>query len=119
MLVFENTRDVLHQDHRVAARARGHLRRLDEAYGSSRSRNGDGGRVEVLQYLDDLSPELEGTLAAGAESVVLCAEHFDVLVLANNDYSVNYLVPDAAWLPPTLRAALVASLDPAQPLHVA
>ena len=97
-------------DPKAAELARRILVGIEDAYGQrAEPEKEDGGKVIVVQYITDLSEAgldtAEGVLSEGP---VICIDgYFDVVRLANNDYSVTYLIPDAPWLPPEVRQSLL------------
>ena len=46
------------------------------------------------------------------EGVTLEDDHFTCVYLGSGDYGLVFVVPDAPWLPPKLRARLLYFLDP-------
>ena len=80
---------------------------------SIQSQSGYAVLIEATDiYLEEILPELPCPLAdVPWEGVTLELGFFHGIVLTNNSFGIDFLIPDADWLPETLRASLEQHLS--------
>ena len=90
------------------------LTRLIEAYATYNP--DEHGYVVLIEahdvYRQAILPELPCALAKVPwEGVTLEGNYFHAVVLTNNDFGIDFIIPDAKWQPETLRASLEQHLS--------
>jgi hypothetical protein len=70
--------------------------------------------IEALDvYREEILPELPCPLAnVSWEGVTLKGDFYHAVVLTNNDFGIDFLIPDKPWLPGLIRKSLVDHLPP-------
>jgi hypothetical protein len=94
------------------------LHRLIEAHAKSSGYNPElHGYVVLIEALDvyreEILPELPCPLAdVPWEGVTLKGGFYHAVVLTNNDFGIDFLIPDKPWLSELIRKSLEAHLPP-------
>ena len=94
------------------------LHRLIEAHAKSSGYNPElHGYVVLIEALDvyreEILPELPCPLAdVPWEGVTLKGGFYHAVVLTNNDFGIDFLIPDKPWLSALIRKSLEAHLPP-------
>ena len=118
MKTFKSNRDVtqLLRNHPSYDTVKARVKQIIDAYGRSYSPENDG--YVVLVEPDDVNRILNDLLMpyrlseVSWEGVSMLNGHYNAFYLANNQFGINFLIPDEKWVNGVLRQSLEGSLNP-------